>query len=233
MKTTEPFQPVPPGLAISKVFHPFHAAFVARIFEYLSQKLPDTYDAWIESAVAFETIGGDDRRFPDVHVASIAREPAAEYVTPAAAGQYSFVLPAPERMKRNLRFLHLKTTDGELITTIEVLSPINKTGEGFKKYREKQEALIANGVNLVEIDLLQRGTRRFEDARVAAAPYVLTVTRAATRQTEVWTVERDQPLPNLPVPLLPEDGDVILETQEVFGMTFRMGRFGGKIARLE
>ena len=47
--------------------------------------------------------------------------------------------------------------DREVVTTIEVLSPINKTGGDRETFREKQRDLAAGGVSLVEIDLLRRG----------------------------------------------------------------------------
>ena len=42
----------------------------------------------------------------------------------------------------------------DLVTAIEVLSPINKAGQRRQSYLEKRDKFHGSGVNLVEIDLL-------------------------------------------------------------------------------
>lgn len=74
------------------------------------------------------------------------------------------IVPVPEEV--NKRYLEIRgLATGEIITTIEVLSPKNKrTGEGRKIYEEKRRTVLSNLTHLVEIDLL-RGGRTYGSCR--------------------------------------------------------------------
>jgi hypothetical protein len=97
-----------------------------------------------------------------------------------------------------------------LVTTIEVLSPANKTGDGYEDFRRKQEQLAEKGIHLVEIDLLKQGKRRWRDERVDQCDYVMTLQRAGDSLANVWAVALGAALPAIPVPLLAPDADVPL-----------------------
>jgi len=67
----------------------------------------------------------------------------------------------------------------ELVTTIEILSPVNKREPGIKKYRERREKLFQAGVHLLEIDLLRRGVRPLAgNPKLPPSSYLTTLTRA-------------------------------------------------------
>ena len=87
-----------------------------------------------------------------------------------------------------------------LVTTIEVLSPANKTGDGYEDFRRKQELLAEKGIHLVEIDLLKQGKRRWRDERVDQADYVMTVLRAGSSLANVWVAALGEALPAIPCP---------------------------------
>jgi hypothetical protein len=62
----------------------------------------------------------------------------------------------PEESK--LRSVHIYTANTkELVTTIELLSPANKVGEGLQRYRRKREEILRSNVHLIEVDLLRSG----------------------------------------------------------------------------
>ncbi len=59
-----------------------------------------------------------------------------------------------------LRSVRVYTTDTHtLMTSIEILSSVNKGGEGLEAYRLKRDRLLRSPVHLIEIDLL-RGQQR-------------------------------------------------------------------------
>lgn len=101
-----------------------------------------------------------------------------------------------------------------LVTAIEVLSPTNKRGDGRREYERKRRQLLRSTAHLMEVDLIRVG-RRFPVAReLPPVPYFVFLSRARRRgQIEVWPVRHDEPLPTVPVPLLPEDPDVLLNLQ--------------------
>ena len=94
---------------------------------------------------------------------------------------------------------------GELVTAIETLSPVNKRQPGLQAFREKRRELRRAGVNLLEIDLLRRGARTVQHDDMPATDYAVTLTRAGRLRAEVWAAGLRDPLPTVPVPLLPGD----------------------------
>ena len=51
------------------------------------------------------------------------------------------------------------TAQNQLVTSIEILSPVNKREPGLRKYRDKRRQLHQADVHVLEIDLLRRGQR--------------------------------------------------------------------------
>jgi len=103
--------------------------------------------------------------------------------------------------------------NNQLITSIELLSPVNKREPGLKPYREKRRRLLAASVHLIEIDLLRRGVRAFQHPRLPETPYLVALTRAPVRVTETWPLTLQDRLPVIPVPLRPPDADVAFSLQ--------------------
>jgi hypothetical protein len=99
----------------------------------------------------------------------------------------------------------------ELVTSIEILSPVNKREPGLSKYRQKRQRLQEANVHLLEIDLLRREERPLSRPRLPAAPYLITLIRAENHRAEIWPVYLQDSLPILPVPLRSPDSDVSLE----------------------
>ena len=112
--------------------------------------------------------------------------------------------------------LYVTGTD-QLVTTIEILSPINKRpGEGLEAYRRKRLLILQSPVHLLEIDLLRGGEH--PGAEINQPPletdYILLLNRGDTgdyRFSEIWPVALNEALPLLPVPLLSPDPDVTLD----------------------
>ena len=112
-------------------------------------------------------------------------------------------------------FLEIRAADsGELVTTIEVLSPSNKRGEGAAEYRAKRREVLASRTHFLEIDLLRMGDRFPVVGPLPFLPYFVFLSRCERRpKIEVWPVALDGPLPIVPVPLLPPDTDGQLDLQ--------------------
>lgn len=105
----------------------------------------------------------------------------------------------------------------QLVTAIEVLSPTNKRSEGYAEYLAKRRRLMVSSVHLLEIDLLRLGQRVPMRQPLPSAPYFVFLSRAPDRPIiEVWPVSLAEPLPVVPVPLLPGDADVPLDLQQAF-----------------
>jgi hypothetical protein len=125
---------------------------------------------------------------------------------------------APQSEQTKLRAVHIYLTGtNQLVATIEILSPYNKRrGDGLNEYRSMRARPLNSTTHLIEVDLLRAGER--PGPEVADPPldcdYVLLVDRFradAPRVSEIWPVSLTEPLPLLPVPLLPPDPDAVLD----------------------
>ena len=116
--------------------------------------------------------------------------------------------------------------DLELVTVVEILSPSNKSGSGRSEYLHKRDTLIDLTVNLVEIDLLLSGRPMPMGKDLPAGHYLSVVARAANRpdaEVYAWTIWHS--LPQIPIPLQAPDADVLLDLDQAFDPTYRLGRF--------
>src|SRR5207244_464686 len=96
-----------------------------------------------------------------------------------------------------------------LVAAIELLSPSDKrVGGGREEYLERRENFLAGDVHLIEIDLLRRGTRLPMRGELPPVPYFAFVSRVGERPiTGIWPVGIREPLPEIPVPLVPGSAD--------------------------
>ena len=107
--------------------------------------------------------------------------------------------------------------DRHLVTTIEIISPTNKRGDGYREYLDKRNRILSSTTHLLEIDLLRQGKRVPMQRTLPEAPYFIFLSRAELRPiTEVWPIQLTMPLPIVPVPLLPGDEDMPLDLQLAF-----------------
>lgn len=115
----------------------------------------------------------------------------------------------------------------ELVTAIEVLSFTNKHGDGRVEYLTKRRRLLLSTAHLMEIDLLHRGERVPMREPLPPASYFVLLCRAEKRPlTEVWPIALPDPLPVVPVPLLPGDADVSLDLQAALTTIYDLLKYG-------
>lgn len=157
--------------------------------------------------------------YPDVEIVRSQRRPAppipygggvlvAEAPAPTAA---SVLVQLPEIEVRLASVEIYDTAQNQLVTAIEIPSPVNKREPGLMKYRAKWWELRRAGVHILEIDLLRRGQRPLVHTRIPDSPYRVTLARAGSSGVHVWAIQLTEPLPVLPVPLIAPDADVLLD----------------------
>lgn len=109
----------------------------------------------------------------------------------------------------------------QLVTAIEILSPTNKRGEGRSEYLTKRRRLLLSSAHLIEIDFLRDGERVPMQEPLPEVPYFVFLSRAERRPVlEIWPIALDQKLPEVPVPLLAGDADLVLDLQAAFIATY-------------
>jgi hypothetical protein len=197
-----------------------HSALAHKIRQHLAPQIQPNYVARLEISViedvAFEAEIGV--MYPDVEI--IKQQPATP--PPSAAGvtvAEPVVTTAPLTITiPRVRLVNVEIRDvaaNQLVTSIEILSPVNKREPNLSRYREKRDRIREAGVHLLEIDLIRRGTRIWPYRRIPDAPYIISLTRAAAEVMSVWPLQLAEPLPVLPVPLRPPDKDALLNLSAV------------------
>jgi hypothetical protein len=139
-----------PFLEHPDLFPGFHDSFVTYLREFLQPQLPDPY---------YADIGR--RAWIEVSERYVGREQAAGIAVAASPSTRPVVVHVPhdERREPFVEIYSGRGADRRLVSTIEVLSPTNKTpGEhGRDLYLRKQREVFQSKVHLVEIDLLRAG----------------------------------------------------------------------------
>jgi hypothetical protein len=200
-----------------------HTALANKIRQQLAPRLKPRYVARLEVYVVYDSEPELDVgiMYPDVEVLAVekqVKEAVAEYeVSIEEEVSHEPIPPAPlkipilEPVEVRLTSVEVRAADdNELITSIEILSPVNKREPGLVKYRHKRQRLRQAGVHLLEIDLLRRGARPLAHPRIPDVPYLITLTRSYASQVEVWPIKLPDTLPVVPVPLRSPDPDVPL-----------------------
>ena len=116
----------------------------------------------------------------------------------------------------------------QLITAIEILSPINKRRgqKGYRDYQRKRLELLRSEAHLLEIDLLRSGVRPPLERPVPPAPYYITLSRMERRpRVEVWPIQLWDKLSVLPVPLRAPDPDAALDLGAALAAIYERGAY--------
>lgn len=226
-----PFPATDPYIEAPQVWSDFHPDLAGQIRASLNQVIQPRYVARLSPYVTYEVveIGAGHAMRPDI---SIERSgpPAASPGTATAtlvptAVESLIPLEVPLRLYR----VEIQLTEtGQLVTVIEILSPVNKrpSHDAFAEYARKRRDILRSYVHLIEIDLLRGGTRPPLAAPVPAAPYYVVLSRAERRpKVDVWPVRLQDPLPVVPVPLVAPDADVDLDLGAAVASVYERGGY--------
>jgi hypothetical protein len=211
-----------------------HTRLVVAVADQLAEQLPDGLVTRTEESVSIAE--SSDSYRPDVAVVedlSDSHSPLRMQESAAASAirftEPIVVLSEPETE----RWVEIREANGRLITAIEVLSPSNKSDQGWREYRNKQQDLLAAGVNLVEIDLIRGGQHVLAVALDAFEPptgtyHLVCVVRQRSIPSwrrEIYPCPLREPLPTIRVPLRPGDSDAALAIQPLIDGIYRVGRY--------
>lgn len=203
-----------------------HNALAAKIRQVLTPLLRPRYTARLNIYVVEDAAPEGDIGilYPDVEIMRSQRpadlrvsEPA--YAQPGADAVTPALLTIPLLLPVDVQITSVEirdTAQNQLITSIEILSPVNKRDQGLHQYRLKRQRLYQAGVHLLELDLLRRGTRPIAHETLPQVSYLVALTRAHTGKTNVWPLRLQDAWPNVPVPLRPPDDDVVLNLANIF-----------------
>jgi hypothetical protein len=221
-----------PYIEDPEVWSDFHSDLAGEIRARLNPLIQPAYVARLVPRVTYDVVEVARTRGvrPDVGVwrkTPPLRETAGPPTTaiPPAPAESSITLELPLR----LHTVEIYQSGAmELVTAIEILSPVNKRPghDAQRDYERKRRELLRSQVHLMEIDLLRGGERPPLERPVPPAPYYVVLSRAERRPTvEVWPIQFQDALPLLPVPLLEPDPDAPLELGAAVSAVYERGGY--------
>jgi hypothetical protein len=239
-----PFPGMDPFLENRLIFPDFHDGFVAYLREAIQPSLPEPYYAalgrrvWVEISERF--VGPD----VNVIVRRSQRPSLPSNLSTIASATFEVTrpvvvtVPHDEQSETIVEIYVGRGSDRRLVTSIEVLSPINKhPGEkGRDLYLRKQAELLDSQCHLVEIDLLRGGTHttavpenRLKQKVPSFAYHVCAHHFDHFEDFLIYPIQLADPLPTISIPLLPGDGEVPVSLQQVFERTYAAGPYHREI----
>ncbi|MCA9223131.1 MAG: DUF4058 family protein [Planctomycetales bacterium] len=214
-----PFPGMDPFLELPPYWSDFTPKFLTAISNSLLSSLMPKYEVRIEEYLVLQH---DEQRLhrlrPDVVISSHDRERGSLAVAVETSASTELDYPEFDPMtQRRLVLAHRAT--GRVITVMEILSPVNKSpGEdGIAAYERKREELLTSGCHLIEMDLLRGGQRLPMQGPLPPGDYFAYIGRKDRRpRCQVIGWPWRALLPQVPVPLLPEDGETTLDLAAAF-----------------
>jgi Protein of unknown function (DUF4058) len=241
-----PFPGMDPYLESPDWFPDLHGTLIVMMKGMLQQALPETYYAqanqrvWLEYSQRYvepdvEVFGPKTERRPQdrggLAVATYQqRPPLVVSVEMVEHGPFreSF-LEIRQRREKEVR----------LVASIEILSPSNKTigNPGREKFLQKQREILESETHLIEIDLLRGGShaiavpREVVEQQASTFDYLVSIHRFdRPKEFLIHPFALSERLPEIAIPLLPGDGDVMVNLQALFDQSYDFGPYHREVA---
>jgi hypothetical protein len=210
-----------------------HTALAVEIARQLNRRLSTRYVALTTRRFVMDTPDESEivigEIYPDIAVAKVEMTDEGRGI----AGTIAAPLRMATLIRTPIPHVTVEIRDVEhrqLVTVIEVLSPTNKRGDGRTEYLDKRDRILRSTAHLIEVDLLRKGRRVPMRGKLPSAPYFVFVCRVDQRLlTEIWPIRKDQPLPEVPVPLLAGDADAKLDLQQALTAVYDDNRLSALI----
>ncbi len=227
-----PFPGMDPYIEHPEVWSDFHGRLAEEISAELNKVIQPRYVARLAPRVTYEIVEIEKTRSvrPDVGVWGSRSGSEGEQ-----RGGAAVLSPAPVpnliALELPLRLFTVEVLEAgalELVTAIEILSPVNKQPgrDAHDEYVRKRRELLRSSVHFIEIDLLREGRRPRLERPVPVAPYYVVLSRGDRRPyVDLWPVQLCEKLPTIPVPLAEPDPDVALDLGAVLAAVYDRGGY--------
>jgi hypothetical protein len=227
---SNPFPGVDPYIEATGLWVGFHNTMIGDCAKLLNAALPSNYAALVDVRVELVDAAAERPRSgrPDVGVVkSLGSDDAGGAAVAVLPEVQTAALTLPDFDAIPEAYIDIiSLPDRELITSIELLSPTNKSSLHRGDYIAKRAAMVSRKVNIVEIDLLLDGERLKMKEPLPTADFYVFVSRSYRRpacDVYAWSIRRK--LPKIPIPLKVPDADVVLDLGASFAMTYDGGRY--------
>lgn len=214
-----PFPGMNPYLEHPEIWPGVHHWLIVELARSLSPQLRPKYRVAVEVRM-YETIGEQSLLvgIPDLTVKGsqvTTQQPMTNVAVAQPPTQPQTVeVPLPETIKQGYLEVREVATN-EVVTAIEILSPINKrSGEGRKQYESKRNKVFGSSTHLVEIDLLRKGQPLPVYRNKIQTHYRILVSRGDRRPLgDLYAFNLPDPIPSFPLPLKSGDTEPLVDLQ--------------------
>lgn len=234
-----PFPGMDPYLEDPDLWPEFHDRFASDLSAALNARLPPHYFARLGAREEISIYGDDEKVIvPDVAIHRTPRAGESGGVAIEEATETGTFFDVEIFVRAKTNFIEIVNSKQDtVVTVIEILSPVNKTGTGRDAFAARRQQILDSSSSYVEIDLLRRGDRSWpkplmQDALERLEPrpdYLVTISRAWKRMhgfvVTLRPISLQKPLPAVPIPLGYEVPDVRIDLQAVFHTTYDSGPY--------
>lgn len=219
-----PFPGMNPYLEHPALWHQVHNRLIVAISDAITPQVAPKYRVSIEERIYTSVEDGLLVGIADVAVASSQTKTPIQ-TTATATKPIPVQVPVPVEVTE--RFLEVRLTQsGDIVCVIEVLSPKNKrSGTGRETYQTKRQKILQSQTNLIEIDLFRVGEPMPVLATIEAV-YRILVSRGHSRPAaDLYAFGLTEPLSTIPIPLLTDDAEPVVDLQDVLNDIYTRARF--------
>ncbi len=235
-----PFPGMDPYLEDPAFWSGFHTRFIVAISTQLNRVLPKGLYVDIEEHL---WLRDESDAEGDQHLlgrADVTVNEARETDTVIGKNRSRLNLKAPSALvtvtqlpPRKLRYLKVvDSSKDRVITAIELLSPANKNrSKHHDAYVAKREEFLVGHTSLVEIDLLRSGVRPplFTDTPPVNDYYLFVCSSERFPRASIWAFGVRDRIPNLEVPLRPQEPSAVLDLNSMVHSTYDENRYTERI----
>ena len=221
-----PFPGMNPYLEAPALWPGFHNLLIAALVELLAHQLEPKYIVAIEQRM-YEVVDETPLLIgiPDVMVQRSATTPEQTNTNVATlappAQPITVTVPIPETVRQGYLEIRQVGTN-QVITAIEILSPVNKKpGKGREIYEAKRQNILTSLTHLVEIDLL----RNWEAMPILElniqSHYRILVSRRERRPlADLYAFNLQHSIPTFPLPLLAGDAEPVIDLKALLDLIY-------------
>lgn len=228
-----PFPGMDPYLEHRGLWPDVHNRLITTLADALTPLVAPNYYIGVESrAYIMKTEGGYLLGGPDVSVISPTNLPSSQGRT--IPSDDVAVLDVEVLVDEEVSHYYLEvrsTHTDELVTAIELLSPVNKVdSNGRLEYEQKRRQVMASLTNYIEIDLLRVG-EPLPTSSPVISDYRILVRRGWLRynKAQLYAFNLPTPIPPFPLPLMPDEEEPLVPLNDIVHDLYTRARFDLRI----
>lgn len=225
MSLASPFPGMDPFLEEPSEWHGVHTRLIVVISDLINERLPSQFSARIEGNVAImEQEVPIARMRPDLYLTHNSPLRGEQVAMPTIATPE--IIDELDEITVEEQWLEIVDRRSRaVVTTIEILSPFNKMGQGYEAFLQRRKLGMGSSANWLEIDLLRGGKRPFSLYASPMPDYYALMKRAKGIDLYLWRMPLRQSLLTIGVPLTDGYADVALDLQAAVDVVYENGRY--------